>query len=398
MADTNKETLVQKLTDIADGFRTSRSLTETLSLDDMAILAAVPITGGGGEGDKNLTVYTLDQFTFDGSTCTNFDASKNKYLGTLLNGCIIPYSNGGTVIDTIRGAELTNDSYSVSRFSGYNAVMLPENITEIANGCFNESTIEQIFIEDRVKIKGDRNFRNCPNLKTLDTTKIDVSEATQLRTLFQQCHSLATLDVSNWDTSNVTDIQFCFNGMTGLRTLDLSTWDTSKLVNMPYVFQSMTYLETLNLTGWDTSKVTNMTALFLEARYLKTVLGSIDMLSNLNATNMFYGCYALQDITLKNIRYSLSFVDCRSLSNASVLNIAQELWDKTGHPLQQISFYAVPLSYINNTYVKLIPITAAMREQDPYIDNKKPCEVCESTDAGAMTLRDYILSKNWAIS
>lgn len=398
MADINKETLVQKLTDIADGFRTSRSLTETLSLDDMATLAAVPISGGGGEGDKNLAVYSLEQFTFDGSACTNFDATKNKYMGTLLNGCIIPYSNGGTVIDTISGAELINDSYSKSRFRDYDIIVLPESITEIANGCFNESNIGQIVIEGRVKIKGDRTFRNCGFLKTLDTTKIDVSEATQLRTLFQNCRELSSLDVSNWDTSNVTDIQFCFNGVSRIETLDLSNWDTSKVVNMPCAFQVMNSLKTLNLTGWDTSKVTNMNELFFSTGNLKTVLGSIDMLSNLYSGRMFYECYNLTDITLKNIQYTLSLSDCRSLSNASILNIAQELWDKTGNPLQQISLHSNAKTYINNTYVKLIPITAAMREQDPYIDNKKPCELCSSTDAGAMTLRDYILSKNWAIS
>lgn len=49
MADINKDTLVSLLTDIADGFRTSRSLTSTLSLNEMAELAAVPITSGNNK-------------------------------------------------------------------------------------------------------------------------------------------------------------------------------------------------------------------------------------------------------------------------------------------------------------------------------------------------------------
>ena len=59
MADTNKEKLVEKLTNIADGFRTSRSLTETLSLDDMATLAAVPIGGG----DNKLAQFVNNTIT-----------------------------------------------------------------------------------------------------------------------------------------------------------------------------------------------------------------------------------------------------------------------------------------------------------------------------------------------
>lgn len=383
---------------ICDAIKTKEGSIDPIPFNEVANrITALPTAGG--EGDKNLSVYTLDQFEFDGSACINFDASKSKYKGTLLNGCIIPYSNGGTVINTVRGAELqSNNSYSISKFTDYQTIVLPENITEMANGCFNESTINQIIIEGRVKIKGDRTFRNCTYLETIDTTKIDVSEATQLRTLFQQCSKLSSIDVSNWDTSNVTDIQFCFNGARNMSTLDLSGWNTSKLVNMSYAFQTMNSLQTLNLTGWDTSKVTNMTSLFLRSSSLRTVLGSIDMLSNLSNVDMFYECYALTNITLKNIQYSLSFKDCNLLSNASVLNIAQELWDKTGHPTQTLYFHSNVKAYINNTYVKLIPITAAMREQDPYIDNKKPFEVCASTDEGAMTLIEYAISKNWAIA
>ena len=49
-------------------------------------------------------------------------------------------------------------------------------------------------------------------------------------------------------------------------------------------------------------------------------------------------------------------------------------------------------------YVKLIDITDEMRAEDEYIDNKKPCVVCESTDEGAMTLKEYGISKNWNIA
>lgn len=43
--------LTDKLTAIADGFRSSRSIVEKLSLGEMAALAAVPIQSGGSSGD-----------------------------------------------------------------------------------------------------------------------------------------------------------------------------------------------------------------------------------------------------------------------------------------------------------------------------------------------------------
>ena len=40
--------LTDKLTAIGDGFRTSRGTTQEYTLDEMAVLAAEPVGGGGG--------------------------------------------------------------------------------------------------------------------------------------------------------------------------------------------------------------------------------------------------------------------------------------------------------------------------------------------------------------
>jgi surface protein len=391
---------------ICDAVRSKEGSTELIPVNALADrITALPTAGG--EGDKNLSVYTLDQFDFDGSACTGFDVSKNKYMKTLLNGCIIPYSNNGTVIDTVRGAEMNPNAvgFFSSNFTGYDIIVLPQNIINITSGCFNDSTIKGIIIEaDKVILCGDevnrgRVFRNCRELNTLDTAKLDLSEnTTTITTMFQNCEQLPNIDINHWDTSRITDMSYLFLNCKALQTIDVSNWDTSKVVNLRQMFQSCTNLTTIYLNNWNTNKVEDMRFLFNLSSKLQTVNGNIDMLSTIYTENMFYGCVNLTDITLKNIQYSLSFKDCRLLSDASILNTAQELWDKTGHPLQTLTINVPIQGYITSRYVKLIPITDAMREQDPYIDNKKPCEPCEKTDTGAISIWEYIMSKNWAIS
>jgi hypothetical protein len=74
------------------------------------------------------------------------------------------------------------------------------------------------------------------------------------------------------------------------------------------------------------------------------------------------------------------------------------LHDLTGGTTQTLTLSNPIKTKIDAIYVKLIEPTDEMIANDPYITNKKPCVVCESTDAGAMTLREYGISKNWQIA
>ena len=48
--------------------------------------------------------------------------------------------------------------------------------------------------------------------------------------------------------------------------------------------------------------------------------------------------------------------------------------------------------------MKLVDITDEMRAEDEFIDLKKPFVVCESTDEGAMSVTEYVTSKNWQLA
>lgn len=86
------------------------------------------------------------------------------------------------------------------------------------------------------------------------------------------------------------------------------------------------------------------------------------------------------------------------LDDPTIINTAKELWDLTGATSRTLTVATAVSAKLDTIYVKLIDATEEMIANDPNITSKKPCEVCSETDEGAMTLREYIVSKNWTIS
>ena len=154
----------------------------------------------------------------------------------------------------------------------------------------------------------------------------------------------------------------------------------------------------LKLTN--TQKVKDWGSAFFYCSTLKT-LGDLDMISATYNSNIFYYCTALENLIIKNIKLSIEFNNSGKLTNTSLLNIAQELWDNTDNALggtRTLTMSTTSKTNIQGIYVKLITPTAEQEAEDPYINNKKPCVECTSTDEGAMTLEEYIISKNWSIA
>lgn len=209
--------------------------------------------------------------------------------------------------------------------------------------------------------------------------------------------------VSGLNASNVMSLAYTFDGCNYLQELDLSSWHISDRLNaMGYCFRNCTSLTRLNMSNWDTSKVSNMTNAFNSCKALIEIAGAIDLFREPNVNNFFYNCTNLTTFTLKNIKKSLTIGTGTNygtkLDDPTIINTGMELHDLTGSSSQTLTV-ATPISArLNEIYVKLITATEEMIANDPYITSKKPCEVCTSTDEGAMTLREYIVSKNWTIS
>ena len=235
-------------------------------------------------------------------------------------------------------------------------------------------------------------FDHCSKLTTIP--QLDTSKVTNMSYMFDYCSELPT--IPQLETSKVTNIAYMFDYCSKLTTIP--HLDTSKVTSMNSMFTSCSELTTI--PQLDTSKASTMSYMFRYCSKLTTIHG-LNLISN-RSTVMFDGCKNLTNLTLKNINYSLRIGYGTSygtlLTNESLINTFKELWDLTGSTSQTLTLSTTSKENIANIYVKLIEVTDEMRAEDEYIDNKKPCVVCESTDEGAMTLTEYATSKNWAIA
>ena len=189
------------------------------------------------------------------------------------------------------------------------------------DGCDELTTIEGIeYLNTENVTDMSWMVSRCSALTTLDVSKFDTQNVTNMRRMFYAC-SLTTLDVSNFDTKNVTDMSDMFGGCGYLETLDLSNFDTKNVTDMSDMFQDCSALTTLDLSSFDTKNVTNMISMFSGCWALTTLdVSNFDTQNVTNMRAMFSYCSALTTLDLsnfdtKNVTYMTDmFYGCSALT------------------------------------------------------------------------------------
>ena len=171
----------------------------------------------------------------------------------------------------------------------------------------------------------------------------------------------------------------------------------SSVSNYSYAFASCSKLTRVH--ALETETTTNTGNMFYQDVALETV-EYMDMRSVTSCSSMFYGCKALTNITIKNIKCNLTVGSGTSwghlLTVDSLVGLCYELCD-TGST-KTLTVGSANLTKLASVYVRSIEITDAMRAEDDLIDEKLPFEVCDSTDEGATLIADYVLLKNWKLA
>ena len=192
------------------------------------------------------------------------------------------------------------------------------------------------------------------------------------------------------DTSNVTSMSFMFSGCINLTTIPLL--DTSKVTSMFSMFNDCRKLTTIPLL--DTSKVISMYSMFSGCINLTTI-PLLDISNVLDMGYMFNDCRKLTNLTLLNIKRNLQVGSGSSwgylLTLESLLGLCQECVNVNSS--RTLTVGTTNKNKLSNIYVKL----TGEPEEDETLP-KIPMVQCESTDEGAMLIKDYMSLKNWNLA
>ena len=163
---------------------------------------------------------------------------------------------------------------------------------------------------ESMKLHGERGFKGCSNLKTVDAT-IDPNGSNSLYEAWNLCSNLTSFPLI--DTSNVTNFFGAWNSCSSLTSFPLL--DTSSVTNFQKTWQYCSSLTSFPLL--DTSSGT----IFLTAWYNCSSLTSfplIDTSRGTNFQNAWYGCSSLTSFpaldTSSGTNFYHAWRNCSSLT------------------------------------------------------------------------------------
>ena len=191
------------------------------------------------------------------------------------------------------------ESIDLSKFDITNIT----NMSCIFKGC---TSLEYLLGINNFDTKNVNNisgmFKGCSSLRDLpDISKWDISNVTDISWMFDGCNLLESLpDIKNWDTKNIINMDGLFNDCSSIKSLpDISNWNTSKVTNMSWIFNGCKLLQSLpDISNWDTKNVDSMDGMFDGCSSLQ----SLPEISKWNITNvfgmnyMFKGCSSLKSL------------------------------------------------------------------------------------------------------
>ena len=180
-------------------------------------------------------------------------------------------------------------------------------------------------------------FYNCSSLTSLDVTHFNTAKVTDMRYMFSSCSSLTSLDVTNFNTANVANMSYMFSGCSALLSLDVTNFNTANVTNMSYMFTGCSALLSLDVTNFNTANVTNMSTMFYNCSKLTSLyLTNFNTEKVTSMEGMFSRCKALTTIyasskfvTTQVSNSSSMFYNCEKLKGEVVVWTKGNATDKT---------------------------------------------------------------------
>lgn len=183
---------------------------------------------------------------------------------------------------------------------------------------------------------------------TLDLSDIDISNITNLSTLFHKIANsrndsflktnIKTINVTGWDTSNVNDMQFMFRGIDGIKSIiGLGTWDTSNVTSFREFFCHCSLLESVDgIKNFKFDKCTDIAYMFAHCKSLSQ--SQLSVVENWHIpygqwiSGVFIDCELLENIDLSNWNCSKIYTCHSMFKKCILLNTIKGIdeWDMKG--------------------------------------------------------------------
>ena len=168
--------------------------------------------------------------------------------------------------------------------------------------CDKRARVRSVVARDRVAVSnGDEMFRDLANCRSMDLSRLDVSNASGLSSIFSGCSRLQSLDLSGWDVTNAPDLSHMFYGCSSLTSLDLSGWDVSNASDLHNMFSGCSSLTSLDLSGWDVSGAWDLSSMFSSCSSLQSLdVSGWDVSGASSLSYMFSGCSSLRSLDVSD--------------------------------------------------------------------------------------------------
>ena len=218
-------------------------------------------------------------------------------------------------------------------------------------------------------------FYNCSSLKEIVGLETwDVSEVSDLGSLFGNCSALEYANVKDWYTGNCSNFFNLFFNCKNLKDLDVSQWNTKNAINMQTMFSGCESLTSLDLEKWTTPKITFMNSMFSGCINLEEILNinniTTDKVTLMNS--MFSKCKSLESLDLSSFNAGATtnmdyiFQECDSLTNLiAMTNIKENISVENSIDLTVDSMMSIINNLVDITEIEKWMATLPSKDQEP---------------------------------
>ena len=257
--------------------------------------------------DVTVTAHWLEQrlaFTYIDSGRrsareTEWDEASQAYVGAQVYELFIcDTTTAPTVGATYEGGSVVavESAVDVSRPVGSVTLQTDAKFSELGLPSLIDCTSVDLSRADMSEVTNLSGlFAGCESLESVNLADWDTSSVTDMSGMFQECRVLTELDLSSLDTASVTNMHSMFAKCSSLTALDLSGFDTSNVEDMGYMFENCAVLESIDATGWNTAKAKDMTCMFYACKALTDASeANLNMANVVKARQMFSFCSSLE--------------------------------------------------------------------------------------------------------